>query len=361
MKAADLKTLRNSIDRLDQRLIELMNERAKISQAIGRLKDASGTPVFAPDREQQVFSNVRKNNRGPLPDPSLEAIYSEIMSGSLNLERPLAIAYLGPELTFTHQASVKKFGSSVRYTACNTISDIFSEVENGRCDYGVAPVENSTEGAIHHTLDNFITSDLKICSEVLLRINLTLMSKETSIEPVRRIYSKGEVFGQCRRWIERHAPKAELLAAPSTAQAARIAASEKGSACIASLLAAKPNGLTVLAPSIQDAASNVTRFLVLSRESARPTRDDKTSLMLSLKDRPGALLGALEPFRKHGINLTKIESRPSRMRQWEYFFFIDLDAHAEDAKVRAALASVRAKASFVKVLGSYPRSGAPRS
>jgi len=357
MKPADLKRLRSAIDRLDQRLIELLNDRAKISQSIGRLKDAAQVPVFAPDREQQVFANVRRNNRGPLPDPSLEAIYSEIMSGSLNLERPLAIAYLGPELTFTHQASVKKFGSSVRYVACNSITDIFSEVENGRCDYGVAPVENSTEGAIHHTLDNFINSDLKICSEILLKINLTLMSRETSVKSIRRIYSKAEVFGQCRRWIEANAPSAELLPAPSTAQGAKIAASEKGSACIASLLAAKPNGLKVLASSIQDASSNVTRFLVLSRESARPTRNDKTSLMISLQDRPGALLGVLEPFRKNGINLTKIESRPSRMRQWDYFFFIDLDAHAEDAKVRAALKAVKTKASYLKVLGSYPRSG----
>lgn len=357
MKPSDIKRLRAAIDRLDQKLIGLMNERAKVSQSIGRLKDAAQAPVFAPDREQQVFSNVRRMNAGPLPDRSLEAIYSEIMSGSLNLERPLSIAYLGPELTFTHQASVKKFGSSVRYTACSSITDIFSEVENGRCDYGVAPVENSTEGAIHHTLDNFINSDLKICSEILLKINLTLMSKEANVSTVRKIYSKAEVFGQCRRWIERHAPKAELISASSTAQGAKIAASEKGSACIASLLAAKPNGLRVLAPSIQDAASNVTRFLVLSRQSARPTRCDKTSLMISLQDRPGALLGALEPFRKNGINMTKIESRPSRMRQWDYFFFIDLDAHEEDAKVRAALKAVQAKTSYLKVLGSYPRSG----
>lgn len=356
-KTGDLKRLRGAIDRLDQMLIELLNDRARISQSIGRVKDASQAPVYAPDREREVFDNVRRNNRGPLPATSLEAIYAEIMSGSLNLERPLAIAYLGPELTFTHQASVKKFGSSVRYVACNTITDIFAEVESGRCDYGVAPVENSTEGAIHHTLDNFIDSDLKICSEVMLKINLTLMSRENSVRSIRRIYSKAEVFGQCRRWIEANAPRAELVPAPSTAQSAKIAASEKGAACIASLLAAKPNGLKVLAPSIQDSSSNVTRFLVLSRQSARPTRSDKTSIMLSIQDKPGALLGVLEPFRKNRINLTKIESRPSRLRQWDYFFFIDLDAHAEDARVRAALKEVKAKSAYLKILGSYPRSG----
>lgn len=356
MKPDNLKSLRSAIDRLDQRLVELLNDRAKISQSIGRVKDASQAPVYAPAREREVFDNVRRNNQGPLPNASLEAIYSEIMSGSLNLERPLAIAYLGPELTFTHQASVKKFGTSVRYVPCSSISDIFAEVEAGRCDYGVAPVENSTEGAIHHTLDNFIDSDLKICSEVMLKINLTLMSREASVKSVRRIYSKAEVFGQCRAWIEANAPRAELIPAPSTAQSARIAASEKGAACIASALAAKPNRLKILAPSIQDSSSNVTRFLVLSRESARPTKNDKTSLMLSIQDKPGALLGVLEPFRRNRINLTKIESRPSRLRQWDYFFFIDLDAHAEDARVQKALKSVRAKSAYLKILGSYPRS-----
>lgn len=357
MKTDKLKNLRRAIDRLDQKLVELLNDRAKISQSIGRVKDAAQAPVYSPDREREVFENVHRNNRGPLPDPSLDAIYTEVMSGSLNLERPLAIAYLGPELTFTHQASVKKFGSSVRYIACSSISDIFAEVESGRCDYGVAPVENSTEGAIHHTLDNFIDSDLKICSEVMLKINLSLMSREASVRSIRRIYSKGEVFGQCRQWLEANAPNAELIPASSTAHSAKIASQEKGAACIASILAAKPNRLKVLAPSIQDSSSNVTRFLVLSRQSARPTRKDKTSIMLSIQDRPGALLGVLEPFRKNKINLTKIESRPSRMRQWDYFFFIDLDAHVEDVRVRAALKAVKAKSAYLKILGSYPRSG----
>ncbi len=356
MKPDSLKRLRGAIDRLDQQLVGLLNDRAKISQEIGRIKDATQAPVYAPAREKEVFENLRRNNQGPLPDASLEAIYSEIMSGSLNLERPLSIAYLGPELTFTHQASVKKFGSSVRYVPCSSISDIFAEVEAGRCDYGVAPVENSTEGAIHHTLDNFIDSDLKICSEVMLKINLTLMSKEKSLKSIRRIYSKGEVFGQCRQWLETNVPAAVLIPASSTAQGAKIAASEKGSACIASALAAKPNGLKILGPSIQDSSSNVTRFLVLSRESARPTKSDKTSLMLSIQDRPGALLGVLEPFRKNQINLTKIESRPSRLRQWDYFFFIDLDAHAEDPRVQRALKEVRVKSAYLKILGSYPRS-----
>jgi chorismate mutase/prephenate dehydratase len=352
----NLKRLRGAIDRLDQRMVELLNDRAKISQSIGRLKDAAQAPVYAPDREREVLDNVRRLNAGPLPGTSLEAIYSEIMSGALNLERPLAIAYLGPEQTFTHQASVKKFGSSVRYIPCNAISDIFSEVESGRCDYGVAPVENSTEGAIHHTLDNFIDSDLKICSEVLLKINLNLLSRETGLTRIRRIYSKAEVFGQCRQWIEAHLAEAELIPASSTAHGAKIAASEKNSACIASILAAKPNRLKVIAPSIQDSRSNVTRFLVLSRQSARPTRSDKTSIMVSIQHRPGALLSILEPFHKNRINLTKIESRPSRLRQWDYFFFIDLEAHAEDASVREALKAVKKQSAFLKILGSYPRS-----
>jgi len=351
----NLKSLRKKIDSLDERIIGLLNRRAQLSRKIGKIKSERGQLVYAPDREQEVLRRLARMSRGPVTEVSVEAIYREIMSSSLSLEKSLAIAYLGPQYTFTHQASVKKFGRSVRYVPCDGISDIFAEVENGRCDYGVAPVENSTEGAIYHTLDSFIESDLKICSEVVLKIHLELLSKERSLKRVRRIYSNPQVFGQCRCWLESNLPGVELASLSSTAQSARVTASEKGAACIASRLAAAPNGLEVLAPSIQDSAANVTRFLVLSREFAGPTRNDKTSLVLSVMDRPGALQRVLEPFRKSGINLSKIESRPSKLKQWDYYFFVDLEGHVRDRRVRRVLDVIKSECAFLKILGSYPK------
>jgi chorismate mutase/prephenate dehydratase len=301
----------------------------------------------------EIYENIIKENKGPMPNKALFAVYREIMSGSLGLEKKLKIAYLGPEATFTHQAGIKKFGSNVEYYACPTITDVFREVEAGRSDYGVVPVENSTEGMISHTLDMFINSDLKICSEIMLEISHNLLSK-CGIKSVKKIYSKQEVFGQCRLWLEINMRGVALLEVSSTSKAAEIASGEKNSAAIASALAAKKYRLNIIARDIEDNPNNVTRFLVIGKAMPKPTKKDKTSIMFSVKDRSGALHDMLVPFKKYKINMTKIESRPSKVRVWEYYFFVDLEGHYKNPKVRKALDELDAQASFVKILGSYP-------
>lgn len=350
----NLKLLRKKIDSIDVHILKLLNSRAEVVSEVGKAKGAMREPVYVPDREKYVYRNVINKNKGPLSDRSLKAIYREIMSSALNLERPVRIAYFGPEFTFTHIASVKKFGSSVSYTGCPTITDVFSEVEKGRADYGVVPIENSIEGAVNHTLDMFIDSDLKICSEIYLEISHSLLSKEPSRSRIKRIYSNPMVFGQCRIWLESNLPRVELIEVSSTAKAAEIAAKEKGSACIASEPAAGKYGLKVLAGSIEDSAHNVTRFLVIGRTYAKPTKEDRTSVMFSVKDRAGALHDMLVPFKKYRINMTKIESRPSKVRAWEYYFFVDFEGHCVSPKVRKALSELKKVSSYMKVLGSYP-------
>lgn len=351
----DLKILRKKIDKLDQQLVYLLSKRAALSRETGKLKRKRGRGAYVPDRESQVLSHVARMNRGPLSRQSLEAIWREVMSASLSLEGVPKIAYLGPAYTFTHQASLKKFGSSVEYVPCDTISDVFAEVENNRSDYGVVPVENSTEGAIHHTFDMFIESDLKICSEVLLNISLNLLTRCKRLSEIKAVYSNPQVFGQCRDWIESHLPGVELRGISSTTKAAEVAARERHVACIASSLAGPKYHLRNLASSIQDDAQNKTRFLVISKEPAKPTGRDKTSIMLSIKDRVGALQAILSPFKRCRINLTKIESRPSRKRAWDYYFFIDFEGHSEDRKSSKALAMLERESSFLKILGSYPQ------
>jgi chorismate mutase/prephenate dehydratase len=349
-----LKNLRQEIDSIDARIVELLNKRARIILDVGKVKKRSNKSVYVPEREKAVYDRLVASNKGPMPNDSLKAVFREVMSGSLQLERPLKIAYLGPEFTFTHMASMKKFGSSVKYTGCETITDVFSEVEKKRADYGVVPIENSIDGAISHTLDMFIDSDLKICSEIYLEVSQNLLSKEASKAKIKRVYSKAQVFGQCRQWLEANLPGVELAEVSSTAKAAEVAAREKGSACIASELAAGKYNLRTLYSSIEDSSHNVTRFLVIGRVEARPTKKDKTSVMFSVKDRAGALHDMLVPFKRHGINMTKIESRPSKVRAWEYCFFVDLAGHHEDAKVKKALGELRKSSMYLKVLGSYP-------
>lgn len=350
----DLKRLRRAIDSIDSDILKLLNKRARVIEDVGRIKAREKASVYVPDREKGVYTRLLAENTGPLPAESVKAIFREVMSSALNLEHPLKIAFLGPEFTFTHLASMKKFGSSVSYVGCETITDVFREVEKKRADYGVVPIENSIEGAVNHTLDMFADSDLKICSEVYLEISHSLLSKVADKRKIRRVYSKAEVFAQCRSWLEANLYGVELVEASSTAKAAAIASREKGSACIASELAAKKNGLKVLSRGIEDSAHNVTRFLVIGTYEARPTGDDKTSLMFSVKDRAGALHDMLVPFKKYRINLTKIESRPSKVRAWEYYFFVDLAGHVASGKVQKAIAELGHAASYVKVLGSYP-------
>lgn len=355
MKKKRLSGLRKEIDRIDCRMIELLSKRGEISSGIGEIKKSKKEPIYSSDRESLIYKMITKKNKGPLADESVKAIYREIMSACLSLEHPLVVAYLGPELTFTHQVSMKKFGSSVTYLSCDSITDVFREVEKGNADYGVVPVENSIEGAVSHTMDMFVNSPLLICSEVYLRIRHSLLSRAKNKKSITRIYSNPQVFGQCRTWIEKNLPKAKLSDSASTAKAALTAARHPGSACIASELAGKQYDLKVVARSIEDSAANVTRFLVIGKNMGRLSGNDKTSIMFSVKDKPGVLHDMLASFKKRNINLTKIESRPSKLRAWKYYFFLDMEGHCKNKKVEKALKELKGKCDFVKVLGSYPK------
>jgi chorismate mutase / prephenate dehydratase len=350
----NLQTLRKKIDSIDSQILGLLNKRAGVILDIGRVKARKNKSIYVPDREAEVYKGVLANNKGPLSNRAVTAIFREIMSGSFQLERPLTIAYLGPEFTFTYLASMKKFGSSVNYTGCETIRDVFSEVDKERADYGVVPIENSIEGAVNYTLDVFMESDLKICSEVYLEISHNLLSRETDKSKIKKIYTKAEVFGQCRLWLETNMPHVDLVEVSSTARAAEIASSERGVGCIASALAGEKHSLNIISKAIEDSTHNVTRFLVIGRTEARPTKHDKTSIMVSIKDKVGGLHDLLMPFKRVGINLTKIESRPSKTRAWEYYFFVDLEGHHHDPKVKKALTELEKGITYMKILGSYP-------
>ena len=351
MKA--LNSLRKKIDETDRKIVDLLNTRARIILEIGATKRKAGKGAYCPDRERDVLRKIAALNRGPLDKDALLSVYREIMSGSLALEKPLQIAYLGPEATFTHQAALKRFGTQVSFVPCNGISDVFLEVERGNCDYGVVPIENSIEGAVNHTLDMFMDSDLRICSQVMLPISHSLLSR-CALKDIRRVYSKFEVFGQCRKWLQENLPQTELIESSSTTKAAKIAAGEKGAGSIGSALAAKIYGLTIVAGSIEDSPHNITRFFVIGKAEVPPTGHDRTSLMFSIKDKVGALHEMLVPFKKYGVNLNKIESRPSKRKAWDYYFFVDLEGHVGTPKVKKAIGELENKCKFLKVLGSYP-------
>ena len=344
---------RKAIDHLDAQLVRLLNERTQHVLAIGELKLKAGEEIYAPHRELAVLDRICKLNRGPITDDSLRAVYREVMSSALSLEKLLTIAYLGPEATFTHQAAIRRFGSSLKYAAQKTIADVFSEVSKSRADYGVVPVENSTEGVVTHTLDMFVESELKIVSQIVLPIQQCLLSNSPRAR-IKKLYAHPQSLAQCRGWIQNNLPRVEIIETSSNARSAELAAREKNAAALAGLLAAEKYQLDVLERDIQDNAANATRFLVLGRKCSPPTGRDRTSLMVSMSDKVGALHHALAAFRRCGINLTKIESRPSKRKAWEYFFFIDCDGHAQDKKVAKAMASLEQECSYVKVLGSYP-------
>lgn len=348
-----LAKLRQKIDQIDERIIGLLDDRTALALKVGKLKSRKGGEIYAPDRESEIYARLSNREGMTLPPHSLKAIYREVMSAALALERPLKIAYLGPEATFTHLASLSKFGSSVAYVPCGSISEVFAEVDKKRSDYGVVPIENTTEGAVSHTLDMFIDSDLKICSEIVFEISHHLMSNST-MENIHRIYSNPQVFGQCRLWLEAHLPRVELIDTSTTTHAAKRAAAEDGAAAIASKLAATLYNLKVHAEGIEDSPHNRTRFLVMGRQIPKPAGNDKTSLVVSVKDRVGALSDLLEPIRARGINMTKIESRPSKKKAWDYYFFIDIEGHIQDAKIKQTVAEIEERVRFLKILGSYP-------
>jgi len=351
----EIKKYRKRIDAIDSRILRLLNERARVTLDIGRAKARKGHSIYVPDREKGIYKRLGKMNKGPLSDKAVEAIYREIMSGSLALEKPITVAFFGPEATFTHIAALKKFGQSLEYNECKSISEVFTEVERGRSDYGVVPIENSTEGAVNHTLDMFVDSDLAICSEIYLSIELNLLSSRKNMKYIKKIYSHQQVFAQCRMWLETHMPNVPLITAPSTTEAAIQAGRTKGAGAIASRLAAEKYGLNILARGIQDSSHNITRFLVIGRQHVRQTSHDKTSVLFTMQDKAGALHDMLMPFKKNRVNLTKIESRPSKKKAWKYYFYVDLDGHKDDSRVKKALAALKKKALLFKVLGSYPK------
>ncbi len=348
-----LTDLRKAIDALDARLVKLLNERIRLVLEVGRVKRQTGEEVYAPHRERAVLQRVCRLNRGPITGESLRAIYREIMSGSLAVEKPMAIAYLGPEATFTHQAALQRFGSSLRYVPLKTITEVFSEVTKRRADFGVVPIENSTEGVVTHTLDMFFESDLKIVAQIVLPIQHCLLSAAPR-QQLRKLYIHPQTLAQCRNWLQKNFPSAEIIETSSNARSAELAAQDRQAGAVAGLLAAEKYKLPVLEHDIQDNAGNATRFLVLGRQPGLPSGHDRTSVMFCIADKPGALHSSLAPFRRYQINMTKIESRPSKRKAWEYFFFVDIDGHAKEARVAKALDQLAAHCVFVKILGSYP-------
>jgi chorismate mutase/prephenate dehydratase len=346
---------RKAIDKLDAQIVKLLNERTRHVLQIGEMKLKAGEEIYAPHRERAVLHRIEKLNGGPITNESLRAIYREIMSSALSLEKTLTIAYFGPEATFTHQAAIRKFGASLNYAAQKTITDVFAEVARNRADYGVVPVENSTEGVVTHTLDMFAESDLKIVAQIVMRVQQCLMSKGPKRE-VKKLFAHPQSLAQCRAWIHNNLPHVEIIETSSNARSAELAARTRHSAALGGALAAQRYGLDVVEADIQDNSTNTTRFLVLGRQCSPATGKDRTSMMFSIPHEVGALHTALAPFRKYRLNMTKIESRPSKRKAWEYFFFVDCDGHFSEKRVANAIADLQRHCTFVKVLGSYPNS-----
>lgn len=356
-----LSGLREKIDAVDSQIISLLNERARLIVEVGQLKRAEGIPIYAPHREQEVLRKVLAANEGPLPARTVEAVYRELMSGSFALEQPLRIGYLGPAGSFSHQAAARQFGSSVSFEDLHEIAGVFTEVQRGHCQYGLVPIENSIGGGVVETLDAFrdCIGEVNVYAEVLLEVHHVLLANCQPRE-IRRIHSKPEVFSQCRNWLSTQFPKAELIAAPSSSRAVQIARDEhaadpsSGSAAIGSALAGQLYGVNAVFQDIEDNPNNITRFFVISRQTAQPSGRDKTSIMFTTADKPGALVSVLRVFEEAGINLSHIDKRPSGRLNWQYTFFIDAFGHRDDPKMQSALDDARAHCMDLAVLGSYP-------
>jgi len=359
-----LTAVREQIDAIDRQIQSLINQRAVCAQKVAEIKKAaleasasdtgSGVQYYRPEREAQVLRGVMERNEGPLPPKQVAHIFREIMSSCLALEHPLRVAYLGPEGTFTQQALQKHFGHAVSGLALSGIGDVFEQVERGEADYGVVPVENSTEGMVAHTLDSFMQSSVQICGEVELPISLHLLAKEQDAE-ITRICAHQQALAQSRTWLEHHYPSVELLAVSSNAEAARMAAEDATLAAVAGEIAMDRYALVPLARNIQDLAANTTRFLIIGRERIKPSGRDKTSVVVSTRNKPGALYNILAPFQKAGLSLTRIDSRPSRTETWSYLFFIEFEGHADTPEVGRVLSELEEHTSMLKRLGSYPQ------
>ena len=350
-----LKQLRKKIDYIDGKILNFLNQRAQEVLNVSKFKKKEKLGAYSPDREASMIARLKKMNKGPFSAQEVENVFREILSICRAQNTSMKVAYLGPEATFAHMAAIKKFGKSLDYIECSSIADVFTEVERGRADYGVVPIENSTEGAVNHTLDMFIDSDLKICSEMYLPIQHNLLSKHKNISSIKKVYSHEQVFAQCRKWLEKNLPNVKLIPYASTTQAAMFATLGKGRAAIASKVAAERYKLNILASSIEDSAHNITRFLIIGNQEAGPTKHDKTSIVFSMKDKAGALHDVLAPFKNSKINLTKIESRPSKKKAWKYYFFVDMGGHKNSPSVKKALKALGKECLFVKILGAYPK------
>ncbi len=347
-----LKQCREQIDRLDDELLRLVNQRAQLAQQIGHLKQ--GGVVLRPEREAQVLRRLQSANKGPLSNEAIAALFTEVMSQCRALEAPMSAAYLGPEGTFTEAAALKRFGSAVVGVSCATIDDVFQSVESGTVQYGVVPVENSTEGAVGRTLDLLMQSTLQVCGEVMLPIHQCLLAQQCDVSQIQTVYSHPQSLGQCQGWLNVNLPHAARIPVSSNAEAARLASGHANCAAIAGSQAAMHFGLNVCVENIEDDARNTTRFLVLGKQEVAPSGNDKTSLVFSTANKPGAVHELLSSLARNGVSMTKFESRPSRSGLWEYVFYVDIEGHQADAKVASALLDLKNSAAFMKILGSYP-------
>lgn len=355
MSERSLKVLRSKIDHIDRQLIELLNERARRSLEVGEVKRNRREECYVPHRERRILEKLTSLNKGPFPNHALQSVYREIFSASRSLQAPMQVGFLGPQGTFTHMAALRQFGGSVELVPFGSISKVFSEVEHRRVNCGVVPIENSTEGIVNATLDAFSESSLKISAELVIPIAHHLLSTSGRLGGIQRVYSHPQATGQCRSWLEENLPEVPIVDVASTAAAAQKAAVDPASGAIASEYASQTYQLKIVKRNIEDHANNWTRFVVISEQDARPSKHDKTSLIFSVKDKPGILYRTLEPFSKAHINLTKITSRPVKKRVWEYIFFIDVDGHRQESKLHRAVQSLARQASYIKILGSYPK------
>lgn len=352
-----LQTIREKIDQLDKQIQSLINERARCAQEVAQIKVKSGETehFYRPEREAQVLRNIESRNEGPLDDKEMARIFREIMSSCLALERPLKIAFLGPAGTYNHVAAIKHFGASIEQQPVENIEDIFHVVETGQVQFGVVPIENSTEGVITHTLDLLINSSLLISGEVDLRIQHNLITNEKQLANIKKVFSHQQSLAQCRRWLDEHLPSVEQYAVRSNAEAVRLSKKEQGTAAIAGKLAAEIYQVPVLNPDIEDEADNTTRFIVIGKNAVPASGDDRTSILVTTHNKPGALFELLKPIASRGIGMSKIESRPSRRGVWEYVFFIDIEGHQDDKVVNDALHEIEHESAMVRILGSYPK------
>lgn len=355
MSARKLESLRQKVDRIDREILQQLNDRSRIVLEIGRIKQKARKEVYAPLREKSILERLTGANKGPFPDHALRAVFQEILSASRSLQSPLKVSYLGPQASFTNLAALRQFGSSTELVPESSLTKVFDAVEHGRAACGVVPIENTTEGVVGGTLDRFIDSPLSIQAEITLPVAHHLMSRSGTLSSLRRLYSHPQAIAQCRGWLDENLPNLPAMEVESTAKAAERAAEEPGTAAIAGEHAAEIYGLKILKRHIEDNPNNMTRFLVIGKKSPPRSGRDKTSILFSVKDEVGILYRMLEPFYKNRINLSKIESRPLKKKAWEYIFFLDMDGHIVDGKVRAAVKGLEKKCRFLKILGSYPK------